>query len=468
MVRIFTRAVAERSSPPNRVLWPVEYAAAHTARLPAKPGLAIIATALLLFSMIAALAAWPLPACAQMPLPPGSLPADITGAIDAQPPTATDARLAGDDKQTRLVIDLSHHIDMRAFTLADPYRVVIDIPQVNFQLPPKTGERGRGVVKAFRYGLVMAGGSRIVIDLTGPVRVAKAFVLDPAEGQPARMVVDLTPVDRDTFLRAAAIDNRLPRPAEPPPRQQRNQDRDGQPSDPRPVVVLDPGHGGIDTGTHGPGGELEKNLVLEFAAMLRDKLEKTGKYRVVMTRTDDTFVELAERVRFARLRQAQLFISIHCDALAKGEGDAEGATVYTLSDKASDAEAQRLADAENRADVIAGVNLAAEPNDIADILIDLAQRETRSFSAHFARNVVGDLRGAARLHKHPLRSAGFRVLKAPDVPSVLIELGYVSNPGDLKQLVSESWRSRTGEAIAHAVHTYFATRLAGGAPASAH
>jgi N-acetylmuramoyl-L-alanine amidase len=351
---------------------------------------------------------------------------------------------------------------MRAFTLADPYRVVIDIPQVNFQLPPKTGERGRGVVKAFRYGLVMAGGSRIVIDLTGPVRVARAFVLDPVEGQPARMVVDLTPVDRDTFLRAAAIDNRLPRPPEPPPVH-----HDAAAADPRPVVVVDPGHGGIDTGTHAPSGELEKTIVLEFATLLRDKLEKTGKYRVVMTRTDDTFVELAERVRFARLRQAQLFISIHCDALAKGEGDAEGATVYTLTDNASDAEAQRLADAENRADVIAGVNLAAEPNDIADILIDLAQRETRSFSAHFARNVVADLRPTARLHKHPLRSAGFRVLKAPDVPSVLIELGYVSNAGDLKQLISESWRSHTADAIAHAVHTYFATRLAGGSAAGA-
>jgi N-acetylmuramoyl-L-alanine amidase len=184
-----------------------------------------------------------------------------------------------------------------------------------------------------------------------------------------------------------------------------------------------------------------------------------------MTRTDDTFVELAERVRFARLRQAQLFISIHCDALARGDGEADGATVYTLSEQASDAEAQRLADAENRADVIAGVNLAAEPNDIADILIDLAQRETKSFSAHFARNLVNELRGAARLHKHPLKSAGFRVLKAPDVPSVLVELGYVSSPGDLKQLVSESWRSRAGDAVVHAVHTYFTTRLAGaGAP----
>jgi N-acetylmuramoyl-L-alanine amidase len=377
----------------------------------------------------------------------------------AKPAAATDARLAGDDKQTRLVIDLSRKIDMRAFTLPEPYRVVIDTPQVNFQLPPKTGEHGRGLIKAFRYGLVMQGGSRIVIDVTGPVRVAKAFVLDPVEGQPARMVIDLTPVDRDTFLRATAIDNRLPRPSEQPPHP--DGDAAVPSADPRPVVVLDPGHGGIDNGTRARSGELEKDLALQFAIMLRDKLEKTGKYRVAMTRSDDTFVELAERVRFARLRQAQLFISIHCDALARGEGEAEGATVYTLSEQASDAEAQRLADAENRADVIAGVNLAAEPNDIADILIDLAQRETKTFSTQFARQVVGDLRGAAHLHKHPLKSAGFRVLKAPDVPSVLIELGYVSSPGDLKELVSESWRSRAGESILHAVNTFFAPRFAG-------
>jgi N-acetylmuramoyl-L-alanine amidase len=384
-------------------------------------------------------------------------------AVITEPPAvASDARLAGDDRQTRLVVDLSHKIDMRAFTLADPYRVVIDIPEVNFQLPAKTGERGRGLVKAFRYGLVMPGGSRIVIDVTGPVRVNKAFVVDPSEGEPARMVVDLAPVDRDTFMRASAIDNRLPRRAEPPPLRH---DGDDHPADPRPVIVLDPGHGGIDTGTHGPRGELEKTLVLEFATMLRDKLEKTGKYRVAMTRSDDTFVPLAERVRFARLRHAELFISIHCDALVRGEGDADGASIYTLSAQASDAEAQRLADAENRADVIAGVDLAAEPSDIADILIDLAQRETKTFSSHFARDVVNEFKAAARLHKHPLKSAGFRVLKAPDVPSVLIELGYVSSPGDLKQLVSGAWRSRVGDALVRAVATYFTTRLAGtGAP----
>jgi N-acetylmuramoyl-L-alanine amidase len=289
-------------------------------------------------------------------------------------------------------------------------------------------------------------------------------VLDPVEDQPARMVLDLTAVDRETFLRAAAIDNHLPRQPDSPPA---HRERVEPTTDSRPVLVLDPGHGGIDPGTRAPSGELEKNLVLEFTAALRDKLERTGKYRVVMTRADDTFVELSERVRFARLRQAQLLISIHCDALARGNGEAEGATVYTLSDNASDAEAQRLADAENRADVIAGVDLAAEPDDIADILIDLAQRETRSFSAHFARNVVSEMRTAARLHKHPLRSAGFRVLKAPDVPSVLIELGYVSNARDLKQLVSESWRSRAGDAIVHAVHNYFTTRFASGSAAGA-
>jgi N-acetylmuramoyl-L-alanine amidase len=173
-------------------------------------------------------------------------------------------------------------------------------------------------------------------------------------------------------------------------------------------------------------------------------------------------VALADRVRLARSRNAQLFISVHCDALARGEGEAEGATIYTLSDQATDAAAARLADAENRADVISGVDLSVEPDDIADILIDLAQRETKTFSLQFAKAVAVELKSAARMHKHPLKSAGFRVLKAPDVPSVLIELGYVSNRQDLKQLMSENWRMHAGDAIVQAVNTYFTTRLAGG------
>lgn len=379
-------------------------------------------------------------------------------------PVATDFRLGGDAKQTRFVIDLTRKVELRAFTLADPYRVVIDLPQVTFQLPARTGETGRGLIKAFRYGLVMQGGSRMVIDVTGPVRVEKAFVLDPSENQPARLVLDLAAVDRETFMRASAVDNRLPRD------KPRRPDREPATSagDPRPIIVLDPGHGGIDTGTRAKDGPIEKNLVLEFALLLRDKLERTGKYRVVMTRTDDTFVSLADRVRLARARKAQLFISIHCDALARGDGDAQGATVYTLSEHATDAEAARLAEAENRADVIAGVDLSSEPDDIADILIDLAQRETKTFSTQFSRALVGELKTAARMHKNPLRSAGFKVLKAPDVPSVLLELGYVSNRSDLKQLTSDAWRQKTGDAIVQAVATYFTTRVAAGSGQPGH
>jgi len=375
-------------------------------------------------------------------------------------PAATDVRVGGDDKQTRFVLDLTQKIDLAAFTLADPYRVVIDIPQVVFKLPAKAGDQGRGLVKAFRYGLIMQGGSRIVLDVKGPVRIDKAFTLAAADGQPARLVLDLAATDRDSFLRTIALANKPARPAtrnnEPPAK-----DSD----DPRPLIVLDPGHGGIDTGTKA-GAVIEKSIVLDFALLLRDRMEKSGKYRVAMTRSDDTFVPLGERVKFARQRQAALFISIHADAIPKGEGEAQGATVYTVSDTASDAEAARLAESENRSDVISGVDLAAEPNDVADILIDLAQRETKTFSTKFAHTLVGEMKRVARMHKHPLKSAGFRVLRAPDVPSVLLELGYVSTKDDLKQLMSEAWRARTADSIVQAVDAFFATRLAGTAGAA--
>jgi N-acetylmuramoyl-L-alanine amidase len=374
-------------------------------------------------------------------------------------PIATEARLGGDAGRTRLVMDLSRTIEIAAFTLADPYRVVIDLPQVTFQFPPRTGETGKGLIKAFRYGLVMQGGSRIVIDASGPVRIDKAFVLERVDDQPARLVLDLVPVDRAGFMRNLALESRPQRAAEP---------RKSEPAkhgDARPLIVIDPGHGGPDTGTVAASGEMEKAIVLEFAQALQGKLEKSGKYRVTLTRTDDRFVPLGERVRFARSQGAALFVSIHADALAaRGETDVRGATVYTVSDTATDAEAARLAEDENKADVIAGVDLSAEPEEVADILIDLTQRETKNFSAHFARAVVGELKTAAKLHKHPLKSAGFKVLKAPDVPSVLIELGYVSNKHDLKLMVSETWRVRTSDAVAQAVTTFFSTRLAGSSP----
>jgi N-acetylmuramoyl-L-alanine amidase len=387
-------------------------------------------------------------------------------------PIASDLRLAGDSKQTRFVLDLDKAIQFRAFTLADPYRVVVDIPQVNFQFAAGAAAAARGLIKAFRYGLVLPGGSRIVLDLTGPARIANSYVLEAANGQPSRLVLELEEVDSTTFVQSLAAESRpelkaaiadaaatavvpeaaaAPKPATAP--------------DLRPVIVIDPGHGGIDNGTRS-GSETEKNLVLGFGLALRDRIEKTGKYRVVMTRTDDTFIPLGDRVRIARSQSAALFVSIHADALPRREGDAQGATIYTLSDRASDAEAERLAEAENKADAIGGVNLTEEPTEVADILIDLAQRETRTFSNRFARLLVGEMKNTARMYKHPLKSAGFKVLKAPDVPSVLVELGYVSNKGDLEHLVSENWRSKTVGSIAQAIDSFFAKRLATAGPAN--
>ena len=378
-------------------------------------------------------------------------------------PVASDARLAGDAKLTRFVLDLDKTIQFRAFALDDPYRVVIDIPQVSFRLPPGSGTNGRGLVKAFRYGMVMPGGSRMVFDLTGPARIANATVLDAANDQPPRLVLELEEVDRTTFLQAlransrpelkpAVSDSMAAAPPQPAP-------KPAAPLDSRPVVVIDPGHGGVDNGTRS-GEEMEKNLVLAFGLALRDRLEKSGKYRVVMTRNDDTFIPLDDRVKVAHSQSAALFVSIHADYLPRGEGEAQGATIYTVSDKASDAEAERLAESENRADAIGGVDLREEPTEVADILIDLAQRETRTFSNRFARLLMGEMKNAVRMHKNPLKSAGFRVLKAPDVPSVLIELGYVSNKSDLEHLVSESWRSKTVAAMGQAIDAFLAKRLA--------
>jgi N-acetylmuramoyl-L-alanine amidase len=392
--------------------------------------------------------------------------AERAGAAGAQSrpgnelPLASDVRVGGDDAQTRLIVDLSQKIDVHAFTLANPYRVVIDMPQVNFQFPPKAGETGRGLIKGFRFGLVMQGGSRIVVDLARPARVDKAYVIEAANDHPARLVLDLAATDREAFMRTIALENRALDNRAPELRKSEHADSKGG-ADPRPLVVIDPGHGGIDNGTRAPSGEPEKTIVLEFSLLLRDKLEKTGKYRVVMTRTDDTFIPLAERVQLARARQAALFISIHADALRRAEGDAQGATVYTLSERASDARAAQLAEAENQADAIAGIDLSSEPKDVAGILIDLARRETKTFSLQFAQEVVNELKTATRLHQNPLKSAAFVVLKAPDVPSVLIELGYVTNKADLKSLISTQWRDRTADTIAQAVQTFFATRLAG-------
>ncbi|MDT3379016.1 N-acetylmuramoyl-L-alanine amidase [Labrys neptuniae] len=375
--------------------------------------------------------------------------------------TASDARLAGDDKRTRLIVDLHGSVsdlNFRVFVLPDPYRVVVDLPQIEFGMPPDTGKHGRGVVSAYRFGLIAPGKSRIVLDLTEPAAVDKSFLLDALDDQPARLVIDLVKTDRAAFLRTAASQRSSDMTAHPQP---------PQPSPPLlpesqpglPVVVVDPGHGGIDMGATSKSGEQEKTIVLEFAKRLADKINGTGRYRAVLTRDGDTFISLAGRVQFARANRASLFISVHADTLHDPFG-VRGATIYTLSDRASDAESARYAEQENKADAIAGVDLASEPGDVADILIDLTRRETKSFSNGFAKVLIDQFQAAATLNKNPHRSAGFKVLTAPDIPSVLLELGYLSSRDDVKLLTSDDWRSRAADAVVTAIDGFFQQRRA--------
>lgn len=412
-------------------------------------------------------------ASAAQPLPPQTELPQSFEKVQPNLPIASAARFAGDGQQTRFILDLDGKVPLRAFTIGNPRRVVIDVPQLDFRVDEGTAPRG--LVKAFRYGLVMPGASRIVFDLDKPARIKNAETIAAENGQPARLIVDLEAVTEAEFAKALAKQAKANtaqakddlRPAIEsvnavgtiaPADNTADPGKAAASTDRRLVVVIDPGHGGIDKGTEA-GGVPEKELVLAFSLALRDRLNGTGKYRVVMTRDDDTFVPLGGRTKIAREHNAALFLSIHADALPRGEGDARGATIYTLSDKASDAEAQRLADSENRADAIGGVNLTEEPAEVADILIDLAQRETKVFSSRFAQTLMGEMKSSMKMHKHPLRSAGFKVLKAPDVPSVLIELGYVSNKSDLELLQSNAWRNKAVASVASAVDSFLAKRL---------
>jgi len=388
-------------------------------------------------------------------------PAQNAAAQSTQGPAATvsGARVAGDEIRTRFVLDLDREVTPAVSALADPYRLIIDFPELEFGLSPDAGIAGRGLISAWRYGLFAEGKSRIVLDVTGPVAVDKTFILPAIDDQPVRLVVDIIKSNRDDFLTFAETSrsNRHTREA----RLSGKSDKLAKPRDRvRPLVVLDPGHGGIDTGAVGVGGTLEKAVVLDFSSLLRQKLEETGRYEVKLTRDDDTFIPLGERVQFGHDVAADLFISIHADSVRRGRTVVRGASVYTLSDRASDALAQELADRENRSDIIAGVELSRETDEVTDILVDLARRETRNFSVYFARTLVSELESAVRLIKNPHRSAGFKVLKAHDVPSVLVELGYLSNEHDEKLLVSDAWRERMANAMVAAVDGFFRPRFA--------
>ncbi len=361
-------------------------------------------------------------------------------------PVMLDARVVGDENRIRFIADLSAAVDMSVSTLADPYRVVIDLQEVRFAMPESAGTESRGLASAFRYGSISAGKSRIVIDVTGPVAVEKSFVVEPMDGQPARLVIDAIPTSREEFL-ATARENR-------PERHGLEDGDDPVNGGGLPVVVLDPGHGGIDTGAKGTGGTLEKEVVLSFGQVLGKLLEETGRYRIVYTRQDDTFIPLGDRVKIARKNSARLFVSIHANSFSGSE--IRGAIIYTASEQASDKMAAELAASENQSDELAGIDVAAEDSDqVKDILIDLTRRETRNFGVVFAQNLIREMGKTTSMFKVPHQTAAFKVLEAPDVPSALIELGYLTNRADEKQLISEEWQRSSAHAVVDAIDAYF-------------
>jgi N-acetylmuramoyl-L-alanine amidase len=369
---------------------------------------------------------------------------------------AVAADLASDGDKTHLVFTLSRDVAARVFSMERPDRVIIDLPEVNFHLPADAGQKRAGVVSLFRYGLFAPGRSRVVIDLAQPALVTRVEVAADASGI-ALLRIELTRADRQAFRKAVeAADTSIDVAA--------TGSAASSQSDRRPIVAIDPGHGGVDPGAVAVGGAHEKDIVFGFAETLRRRLEDTGRYRVIMTRRDDVFVPLDERVRIAREAKADLFISIHADSISAAP-HVRGLTVYTGSEQASDTESQRLAERENKADAAGGLDAAAGPGEVADILQDLTVRETRGFSQHFAQKLVGGITPVMPLSKKPQRQAAFRVLRAPDVPSVLVELGYLSSTKDIDLLLSESWRDRSTAAMAVAIDRFFTTRVASGGTA---
>ncbi|HSM42325.1 MAG TPA: N-acetylmuramoyl-L-alanine amidase, partial [Afifellaceae bacterium] len=306
----------------------------------------------------------------------------------------------------------------------------------------------RGLVTDYRYGMVGPGRARIVLDLGGPVNVVQSFMMEPADGQPARFVLDLAPGTAEDYDRAAAEQ----RQTQAAGVGRKGDKLTGRRKSSKPVVVIDPGHGGIDTGAAVSRDVVEKDLTLAFASRLADILNGRGHVEAILTRTEDVFMSLGNRVKTARLNEAALFVSVHADIVPQDY--VRGATVYTVSDEASDDLAERMAERENRSDVMAGLSIDDEPEEVADILFDLARRETKNLSIRFARTLIGDIRSKLTLNKSPWRRASFLVLKAPDVPSVLFELGYISNEKDQKLLISEEGQQETARLTAGAIERF--------------
>lgn len=374
--------------------------------------------------------------------------------------TITSASVSTENGRTSLALDMTTGVRAEVYTLANPYRVVIDMPDVAFRLPDAAGQHGKGLIKAFRYGLFAPGKARIVADTSSPVRIEKAAMTSSGKGAEVRFQVTLAPMDSAAFGDGTGAE------------MAHNKTKPSLHEDPgalaaaapkhRPVVLIDPGHGGVDPGAVSKNNVYEKNVVLAVAKQLRATLAASGRYDVILTRDTDVFVPLDQRRQISYEKRADLFISLHADSIDAQQfaGSIRGASVYVLSDRASDEEARRMAEKENASDVFAGgvMSDSGEDDQVKNILIDLLKRETANFSADFSRMLIGRLSKSASLNKGQQRAAAFKVLRQTHAPSVLLELGYMSNDEDEKLLSSPVWQKQIAGSIAAAVDQYFSSR----------
>ncbi len=384
-------------------------------------------------------------------------PADAPGSPGSV--EATKVTLSGDGSRIVFALDLSTGVTVEIVTLANPYRVIVDLPHVTFRLPDGAGAGGQGLVKAFRYGLFAEQKSRVVIDTTGPVRIETAEMETIGPGSGVRLSIGLVPMDVTAFGAGTGAARRSP--VAPPGRPPEAVERKNRA---KPVVLIDPGHGGIDPGAIGASNLLEKNIVLAVGRQLGAALAKSGRYEVQFTRSTDIFVSLNERIALSRRFEADLFISLHADAIeAKDMAQTiRGASIYTLSERASDEKARLQAERENASDLLAGIDAAEgdERDEVMSILLDLMKRETAEFSTDFANMLVAKLGRSISLSSDPQRSAAFKVLKQTHAPSVLVELGYMSHAEEEKLMTQSDWQKRVSQSIMTAIDAYFVKRTA--------
>lgn len=372
---------------------------------------------------------------------------------------ASAARIAGNEARTRVVIDFAEEPEFEVHYLDSPERIVVDLPSTDFAFPAKDLEAA-GLFRDVRFGTMDEGRARIVLTAKKPVRLAISEVQPNSEGNGVRLVLDAEVTDKATFA------NLVKDQSWQPPSPVTTASVDGVVSGKSDrqaqfIIAVDAGHGGIDNGAQGgKTGTHEKDITLAFAKELTERLNKEPGIQAVLTRESDEFLALSERVQIARQKGANLLISLHADTL-KQKG-IRGATVYTISDRASDRMAAELAERENLSDELAGVAMPASQPEVADILLDLTRRETQAFSVTLAGNILASFEGQIGLINNPHRYAGFRVLQAPDIPSILLEMGFLSNPEDEKLLLDVEWRKKLADVMAKAVGKYHNQFVANG------